>query len=308
MSKSQQEPGPGPKPPWLKVRVGGGDHYGQLKTLMKGQGLHTVCEEALCPNMGRCWDKGRATLMILGDTCTRSCSFCGVASRPPGPADTDEPARVADAVKAMGLKDVVITSVTRDDLPDGGAAIWAETIRRVQDAVPGILVEVLIPDFGGNLTALDTVIDVKPAVLGHNIETVPRLYPKVRPQADYPQSLAVLEHSARRGMMAKTSIMVGIGETADEVEAVMRDARQVGCCIFYIGQYLQPSRQHLAVERYVTPEEFDAYRDAGLHMGFDVVISAPLVRSSYHSDEQEQYVRKKKRMSNVQQGISNIQG
>lgn len=280
----------GPKPPWLKVRIGAGTEYKRLRSLLKGQGLHTVCEEALCPNMGRCWDKGRATVMILGDTCTRSCRFCGVASHAPHVPDITEPKRVAEAIKNMGLKDVVITSVTRDDLPDGGAAIWAETIKRVAEAVPGIGIEVLIPDFNGDEAALDMVIDSMPAVLGHNLETVPRLYPAVRPQADYQQSLQVLKYGHDHGMIIKSGIMVGIGETNEEIKTLMQDAAETGCNIFYIGQYLQPSKQHLAVERYVTPEEFELFKQWGLEMGFDVVVSAPLVRSSYHSDEQEAFL------------------
>ena len=281
----------GPKPPWLKVRIGAGLEYKRLRALLKGQGLHTVCEEALCPNMGRCWDKGRATVMILGDTCTRSCRFCGVASRAPHVPDITEPTRVANAIKDMGLKDVVITSVTRDDLPDGGAGIWAETIKRVTAAVPGIGIEVLIPDFKGDVAALDTVIVEKPVVLGHNLETVPRLYSDVRPQADYQQSLWVLKYVHDKGMITKSGIMVGIGETNNEIKALMQDAVQTGCNIFYIGQYLQPSKDHLAVERYVTPDEFEQYKGWGLDMGFDVVVSAPLVRSSYHSDEQEAFLK-----------------
>ncbi len=280
----------GPKPPWLKVRIGAGDEYKRLRSLLKGQGLHTVCEEALCPNMGRCWDKGRATVMILGDTCTRSCRFCGVASRAPHIPDVTESKRVADAIKNMGLKDVVITSVTRDDLPDGGAEIWAETIKRVAEAVAGIGIEVLIPDFNGDEAALDLVIDAAPVVLGHNLETVPRLYSEVRPQADYQQSLRVLKYVHDKGLIVKSGIMVGIGETNEEIKALMQDAAKTGCNIFYIGQYLQPSKQHLAVERYVTPDEFEQYKRWGLEMGFDVVVSAPLVRSSYHSDEQDAFL------------------
>ena len=284
----------GPKPPWLKVRLGSGTEYKKMRSLLKGEGLHTVCEEALCPNMGRCWDKGRATVMILGDTCTRSCRFCGVASRAPHDPDVTEPKRVAEAIKKMGLKDVVITSVTRDDLPDGGAGIWAETINQVSSAVPGIGIEVLIPDFNGDKVALDMIITAAPVVLGHNLETVQRLYSEVRPQADYQQSLLVLKYSHDKGMITKSGIMVGIGETNKEIKQLMQDAVQTGCNIFYIGQYLQPSKEHLAVERYVVPAEFEQYQKWGLEMGFDVVVSAPLVRSSYHSDEQEEFLAYKK--------------
>jgi lipoic acid synthetase len=282
----------GPKPPWLKVRLGSGTEYKKLRSLLKGQGLHTVCEEALCPNMGRCWDKGRATVMILGDTCTRSCRFCGVATQVPPVPDVTAPERVAEAIKNMGLKDVVITSVTRDDLPDGGSVIWADTIKRVATASPGIGIEVLIPDFKGDEAALDRVITERPAVLAHNLETVARLYSAVRPQADYRQSLWVLEYGHSKGMIIKSGIMVGIGETNEEIKALMQDTVETGCNIFTIGQYLQPSKEHLPVERYVTPEEFEQYKEWGLAMGFDVVVSAPLVRSSYHSDEQEAFLNR----------------
>jgi lipoic acid synthetase len=281
---------PLPKPPWLKVRLGGGAEYTRLRNLVKNQCLHTVCEEALCPNMGRCWEKGRATILILGDTCSRSCRFCNVASRTPSAPDRDEPRRVAEAVEAMGLHDIVLTSVTRDDLADGGAAIWAETIRRIKEKMPRLLVEVLIPDFGGSEASLDAVIAAGPDVLGHNLETVRRLYPKVRPQADYDQSLTVLRRAHERGMITKTGIMAGVGETKAEVLDLIRDVRACGCDVFYAGQYLQPSRNHLAVERYVTPEEFELYRAAALEVGIPVCVSAPLVRSSYHSEEQEGYL------------------
>ncbi len=281
----------GPKPEWLKVRLGSGEEYKRVRSLLKRQKLHTVCEEALCPNMGRCWEKGRATVMILGDTCSRSCRFCGVASRRPCEPDMKEPERVASAVAEMGLSDIVITSVTRDDLPDGGSAIWAETIRRVYAAVPGISIEVLIPDFRGDESAIMAVIDEHPTVLAHNLETVPRLYSTVRPQAEYECSLRVLEFAKEKGMITKSGIMVGIGESNDEIKSLMEDTVKTGCNIFTIGQYLQPSKEHLPVERYVTPAEFDLYKKWGEEMGFDVVISAPLVRSSYHSDEQEEFVK-----------------
>jgi len=263
----------------------------RLQKILRDRKLHTVCDEALCPNKGRCWEHGRATVMILGDVCTRHCSFCNVTPGKPPPCDVEEPRRVADAVKAMGLKDIVITSVTRDDLKDGGAAIWAETIRCVREAVPGITVEVLVPDFGGSTEAWDRVLEAKPAILGHNLETVPSLYKKVRPQADYRRSLAVLSHAHRRRFVTKTGIMVGLGEAPEEVRAVMRDALKLGVDIFYVGQYLQPSKKHVPVSRYVDPAEFDGFREAGLRLGFKVVVSAPLVRSSYHSEEQATYIR-----------------
>ena len=280
------------KPPWLRVRLGGGTEYTRVKNLMKGQSLHTVCEEALCPNMGRCWEKGRATIMILGDTCTRSCRFCGVASRAPDGPDGDEPRRVAEAVAAMGLKDIVLTSVTRDDLSDGGASIWAETIRQIKATIPGIMVEVLIPDFGGSEASLAMVIDAAPEVLGHNLETVRPCYAEVRPQADYEQSLTLLRRAHAQGMITKTGIMVGVGETKEEVFALIRDVQDCGCDIFYVGQYLQPSKDHLPVARYVEPGEFDLYRDEALKAGISVCVSAPLVRSSYHSEEQERYLER----------------
>jgi len=283
-----------PKPAWLRVRLGGGPGYSRLQKILRDRKLHTVCDEALCPNKGRCWEHGRATLMILGNVCTRHCFFCNVAPGRPSACDADEPRRVAEAVKAMGIRDIVITSVTRDDLEDGGAAVWAETVRCVHEAAPGILVEVLVPDFRGSAAALDRVLDARPEVLGHNLETVPSLYKKVRPQADYRRSLAVLSRARQRGFIVKTGIMVGLGESPDEVRAVMNDALRAGCDIFTIGQYLQPSKEHLPVSRYVEPREFDGFRDDGLRMGFKVVVSAPLVRSSYHSDEQEEFVRGRK--------------
>ena len=280
-----------PKPPWLKAKLGQGADFGRLKKLVHRRGLHTVCEEALCPNMGRCWEHGRATLMILGGTCTRACRFCAVGSGAPPPPDADEPRRVAEAVQAMGLRDVVLTSVTRDDLPDGGAALWADTIRRVHAAVPGIVVEVLVPDFEGRPGPLMTVLEAAPDVLGHNLETVPSLYRAIRMQADYGRSLDVLRTAHRRGLVTKTGIMVGLGETGAEVKTLMRETVEGGGDIFTVGQYLQPTRAHLPVRRYVPPEEFDAYRAFGLEIGFKVVVSGPLVRSSYHSEEQAAFLR-----------------
>jgi lipoyl synthase len=282
------------KPDWLRVRIGSGAQFKRVADLVRNGGLHTVCEEALCPNRGACWEHGRATLLILGATCSRGCTFCNVASGTPAPPDTDEPARVAGAVRAMGLRDVVLTSVTRDDLPDGGAAHWAATIRAVQAAVPGICVEVLVPDFGGDAAALDTVLAARPDVLAHNLETVPRLYPAVRPEADYARSLAVLRRAHAAGCIVKTGIMAGLGETDAEIETLMRDAHAAGAALFTIGQYLQPSRRHRPVARYVEPAVFDAYRDTGRAIGFAVVLSAPLVRSSLHAEEQSAYVARRR--------------
>ena len=279
------------KPPWLKVKVGSGPNFARMRGIVSAGHLHTVCEEAMCPNMGRCWDSGRATLMILGEQCSRGCTFCNVQSgKPSGVADGDEPLRVADAVKAMGLKDVVITSVTRDDLPDGGAAVWAETVRRVHEAVPGIRVEVLVPDFGGRPEPLARVLGARPEILGHNLETVPRLYPTVRPQAAYDRSLRILAFAHEQGFISKTGIMVGLGESADEVEAAIRDVVATGTDILTIGQYLRPTERHLAVSRYVEPREFEQYREYARSAGCKVAISSPLVRSSYQSDEQDAYV------------------
>jgi len=269
----------GGKPPWIRVAIGQNDTFTATKNRLRAYGLHTVCEEAFCPNLGRCWKHGRATIMLLGDRCTRGCRFCNVDKHSVLPPDPDEPARVAAAVSETGLKEVVLTSVTRDDLPDGGAAHWAQTIEAVHAAVPGILVEVLVPDFNG------TPDDI------HNLETVPRLYPLARPQADYARSLAVLRQAAEAGMIVKTSLMLGLGETLAEIEKTLRDARSAGCDIFYAGQYLQPSPRHLPVARYVDPSEFDVLRDTALSLGFGYVASAPLVRSSYHEDGQTAFVR-----------------
>jgi lipoyl synthase len=281
-----------PKPDWIRVRVGAGGACGRMRALVAEHDLHTVCSEALCPNIGTCWENGRATLMILGEHCSRNCRFCGVHGEANGVCDTDEPERVADAVGKMGLREVVITSVTRDDLPDGGSEIWARTITAIRQRCPGVRIEVLIPDFAGNPRDIGTVLAVRPEVWGHNLETVPSLYAAVRPQADYARSLDVLRRGAEAGLVAKTSIMLGVGETRAEVEQVMRDARAAGCRIFYIGQYLQPTQRHLPVSRYVTPEEFEAMKQVGLALGFDVVVSAPLVRSSFHAQEQADFLNR----------------
>lgn len=278
------------KPPWLRVRVGQGGDFLRVQGIIRDSNLHTVCEEALCPNLGECWQYGHATIMILGDHCTRSCGFCNVRFRKHSEIDPDEPRRAADAVKKTGLREVVITSVTRDDLPDGGAGIWAETITRIHEAVPGVPVEVLIPDFSGAIDALELVLRAAPEILGHNLETVPSLYSKVRPLSDYGRSLAILRRSSGAGLITKTAIMLGLGETEAEVLALMKDARKAGVDILYIGQYLRPLQDNVPVERYVEPAEFDDLRRKALDLGFPVVVSAPLVRSSYRSDEQAKYV------------------
>lgn len=273
-----------PRPDWLKIKAPGGKNFAEIRKMMRSKSLHTVCEEARCPNMSECWDCGTATFMILGETCVRNCRFCAVGTKRPGMPDPNEPINVAESVKQMKLKHTVITSVTRDDLPDGGSEHWAKTIREVKRVNPGITLEVLIPDFKGDLDQLQNVIDEKPDVLNHNVETVPRLYKTVRPQANYQTSLNVLSESERQGMRTKTGIMVGLGETFDEIIEVMKDLRSIDVKILTIGQYLQPSKEHLAVDRYVDPKEFAEYKKIGLKMGFEHVEASPLVRSSYHAE------------------------
>ncbi len=273
------------KPEWLKIDVPAGETTARLRQVMRTKGLHTVCEEARCPNMAECWNAGTATFMILGDVCTRSCGFCAVKTGRPEGLDTDEPFRVADAVRAMGVRHAVITSVNRDELPDGGASVFAETVRQVRTVNPGITVEVLIPDFRGVLEAVDLVIDARPDILNHNVETVPRLYETVRPQAKYRRSLDVLNHAWLRGMVTKTGMMLGLGETRDEVHSVLADLRGVCCDILTLGQYLQPTRDHLPVTRYLPPSEFDTFRKEALDLGFRFVEAGPLVRSSYHAEK-----------------------
>ncbi len=274
------------KPEWLKVSIPGGEEYVRLNGLIRQHHLHTVCEEARCPNMGECWNAGTATFMILGDVCTRSCGFCAVKTGRPAGLDLEEPGRVADAIRLMGVRHAVITSVNRDELPDGGASIFAETIRRTRSVNPGVRIEVLIPDFQGDAAALQTVMDARPDILNHNTETVPRLYPAVRPQAKYARSLEVLERAKKGGMLTKSGLMVGLGERTEEVLEVLSDLREADCDILTIGQYLQPTREHLPVDRYVHPDEFRLYRARGLAMGFRNVESGPLVRSSYHAATQ----------------------
>ncbi len=273
------------KPAWLKVRYTVNDDFRDMRDIVRQNHLHTVCEEAHCPNQGECWRHRTATIMILGRICTRNCRFCAVQPGMPQPPDLAEPERVARAVSLMGLKYAVITSVTRDDLPDYGAEQWAMTIRAIRRQNPHCKIEILIPDFKGDQTALKTVLAEKPDVLGHNLETVRRLYPLARPQADYSQSLAVLENAKALGAVTKTGIMVGLGETDSEIIELMKDARQVQCEIFTAGQYLQPTGKHLPVERFVTPDEFREIENAGSHLGFRGVLAGPLVRSSYHAEQ-----------------------
>jgi lipoic acid synthetase len=277
----------GRKPDWIRARVPGGEGYHRLRQIVQEHGLHTVCEEATCPNLGECWSRGTATIMILGDVCTRSCGFCNVRTGRPDAPDPEEPARVARSLALMDLRHVVITCVDRDDLPDGGAAVWAETIERVHEACPEMTLEALIGDLKGDPGALDVIVDARPEILAHNMETVRRMHPAVRPQARYERSIEVLRHIKSRGLVTKTSIMVGIGERDDEVLELMDDLRAAADIdILTIGQYLQPTRNHLPIDRWVTPAQFDAFRDEGLRRGFRVVESGPLVRSSYHADEQ----------------------
>ncbi|MBS0195799.1 MAG: lipoyl synthase [Planctomycetes bacterium] len=305
------------KPSWLRAKVPGGAEYSKLKSVLNDNRLFTVCEEAGCPNMGECWSRGVATIMILGDTCTRACGFCNVKTGRPPTLDKDEPRRVAESLAIMqqgaGLKHIVITSVNRDELQDGGAGIWAETIIRAKEACPGMSIEVLIPDFEGNWGALQMVIDARPHIINHNLETVRRMYPAVRPSAKFDRSLELLRRVKEQGLVAKTGIMVGIGERDEEVLALLdevqaRTAASNGqqpvcdaantqtsqgasmktdsCDILTIGQYLQPTRNHLPIDRWVTPEQFAHFKEEGLRRGFKVVESGPLVRSSYHADHQ----------------------
>ena len=276
-----------PKPPWLKRRIPSGPTYQEIQRLLRSSRLHTVCQEACCPNLGECFSQGTATFLILGDRCTRNCRFCAIGHGPSGPPDPEEPSRVADAVKAMGLQYVVITSVTRDDLPDGGAALFAETIRTVRKKSPGAKVEVLIPDFQGNVEALRTVVEARPDVLNHNVETVPRLYPSVRPGAAFDRSIDLLSQVRVLDLSipTKSGLMLGLGESADEVLETLQDVLDAGCRILTLGQYLQPSKDHLPVARFVPPEEFDAWKETALQMGFAEVASGPFVRSSYHAKE-----------------------
>ena len=273
-------------PPWFKVKLNTGPDYQDLRATLDRLGLHTICEEARCPNQWECWNNRTATFLILGDICTRRCRYCSVATGKPLPVDRTEPARVAQAVRAMGLRHAVITSVNRDELEDGGASVFAETIRQIRRLMPACAVEVLIPDFEGNEAALRTVVAEQPEILNHNIETVKRLFPSIRPQGKYDRSIELLERAKQMGMITKSGLIVGMGEAEDEIREVMRDLRSAGCDILTIGQYLQPTRQHLPVTRFYHPAEFAAFKDEGLAFGFHRVESGPLVRSSYHAEQQ----------------------
>jgi lipoic acid synthetase len=273
-------------PPWFKVKISQGPDYQDIRRTMDKLALHTICEEARCPNVWECWNNRTATFLILGDICTRRCHYCAVATGRPLELDMGEPLRVAQAVQALGLRHAVITSVNRDELEDGGASIFAETIRQIRRLIPTCAVEVLIPDFEGNESALATVIAERPDILNHNIETVRRLFPPIRPQGKYDRSIELLGRAKRAEARTKSGLIVGMGETVDEVREVMRDLRSVGCDILTIGQYLQPTKQHLPVARFYHPEEFAALKAEGLALGFSHVESGPLVRSSYHAEKQ----------------------
>jgi lipoic acid synthetase len=276
------------RPEWIKVRAPAGETYERLQTLMRAKSLHTVCEEAMCPNMGECWGSGTATFLMLGDVCTRTCGFCDIKHGRPAALDWGEAERVAQAVKSMNLQHAVITSVNRDDRRDGGAPIFAMVIRRIRELLPGCSIEVLIPDFKGSMEALKIVMDARPEILNHNVETVPRLFKEVQPQDSYEWAAATLTHAKEldADVLTKSGIMVGLGEQLDEVKAVMRDQRSWGVDILTIGQYLQPSKKHLPIQRYYTVEEFVELKNYGLGIGFKWVESAPLVRSSYHAADQ----------------------
>ena len=273
------------KPEWLKIRLRGNEHFAETKRIVESHCLHTICTSGKCPNMGECWSRGTATFMIAGEICTRSCRFCNTLTGKPLPLDPQEPGSVAESVRLMQLRHAVVTSVDRDDLPDLGAGHWAATIREIKAVNPGTSLEVLIPDFQGRLDLVDLVVDAHPEIISHNMETVRRISPTVRSAAKYETSLAVLRHIAERGVTAKTGIMVGLGETEEEVWELMDDVLNQGVRILTIGQYLQPSRKNIPVSEYIHPDQFAAYREKALEKGFRHVESAPLVRSSYHAEK-----------------------
>ena len=275
----------GKRPDWLKVKLPTGDNYSDVRNLMRNNKLNTVCEEARCPNIAECWNHRTATFMILGDTCTRSCGFCNVKLGLPTELDLDEPRRVVDAIKQLNLRHAVITSVNRDELDDGGALIFKECVRLTREEKPDCTIEILIPDFKGYEKAFEIIMQYPPDILNHNLETVKRLYHAVRPQAKYERSLNLIKWFKSRGMKTKSGIMVGIGERTEEVLELMKDLFEHGCEIMTIGQYLQPTKNHLPVDRFVTPDEFRMYNEEGMKMGFKIVESSPLVRSSYHADK-----------------------
>lgn len=274
------------RPEWLKVKLGRNEDFAHVRRLIQRQKLHTVCESARCPNIGECWSRRTATFMILGNTCTRSCRFCNIETGKPSEYDVQEPQRIAAAVKELRLRHAVITSVTRDDLSDGGAFIFAETVRLIHEQLPDCTIEVLIPDFQGDTDDLDTVLNAHPDILNHNLETVERLQKPLRVQATYQRSLSVLSHARQRGFVTKSGIMVGVGETKDEIVQTLNDLRAIDCQILTIGQYLPPSKSHYPLDRFYSPQEFAELKAVALELGFKYVESGPLVRSSYHADEQ----------------------
>jgi len=286
----KQRPELGKRPDWLKVRLPSGDNYKKVYELMRKSNLNTVCEEAKCPNLAECWNRKTATFMILGDTCTRSCGFCNVKVGLPTELDLDEPRRVAESVEVMGLKHAVITSVNRDELKDGGASIFSETVRLIRQKMPDTTIEILIPDFKGETEAFEIIMQNPPDILNHNLETVKRLYHAVRPQAKYERSLELIQWFKNRGLRTKSGIMVGIGESKEEVFELIEDLYNRGCDIMTIGQYLQPTKNHLPVHRFVTLDEFKSYKEYGLKIGLKAVESSPLVRSSYHADKHAELV------------------
>ena len=290
MGRHRREALPERKPSWLKVKAPGGANYLRLKQMMQELDLHTVCQEARCPNIGECWEHGTATFMILGDVCTRNCAYCAVSHGRPPKYDLDEPSRVAQAIAELNLRHAVITSVDRDDLPDFGAFIFAETIRQIHQRLPDCSIEVLVPDFQGNADSIRTVLDARPDIYNHNTETVPRLYKKARPGGRYERVLEIFRIAKRHApdIPTKTGMILGLGETNEEVVEVMKELRSVDVDILTLGQYLRPSNDHIALDRYVTPEEFRALYTVGMQLGFKHVESGPLVRSSYHAWEQVQ--------------------
>lgn len=273
------------KPDWLKIRLRGNEHFTETKHIVESHGLHTICTSGRCPNMGECWSRGTATFMIGGDICTRSCRFCNTLTGKPLPLDPKEPEKVAESIRLMGLRHAVVTSVDRDDLPDLGAQHWVETILTIKRMNPNTTIEVLIPDFQGRLDLVDQIVDANPEIISHNMETIRRITPLVRSAAKYETSLAVLRRIAQRGITAKTGIMVGLGETEDEVLELMDNVLETGASVLTIGQYLQPSRKNIPVAEYIHPDQFEKYRQMALDKGFKQVESAPLVRSSYHAEK-----------------------
>jgi len=286
----KERPELGKRPDWLKVRLPTGQNYKDVHELMRKSKLNTVCEEAKCPNLAECWNRRTATFMILGDTCTRSCGFCNVKTGIPNELDLDEPRRVAESVEALNLKHVVITSVDRDELKDGGASIFSETVRLIRERMPATTIEILIPDFKGEESSFNIILENPPDILNHNLETVQRLYHGVRPQAKYDRSLELINWFKKHNLRTKSGIMVGIGETKEEVVELINDLYNHGCDIMTIGQYLQPTKNHLPVHRFVTPDEFKFYKDYGLEIGLMAVESSPLVRSSYHADKHAELI------------------